>query len=98
MRGSQPPGNLYAASLYWSMMTLTSVGFGDIAATFNNPVEMTVCSFLMLASSLVWAQVIGTFCGVIATFNPEQNAFQARSTRLQACERIAGVAFPIIPP
>lgn len=75
----EPHGNLYAASLYWSMMTITSVGFGDIAATFNNPSEMTICTILMLLSSLVWAQVIGTFCGVIATFNPEQNAFQAKS-------------------
>lgn len=63
-------------------MTITSVGFGDICATFNNPVEMWICSFIMLISSLLWAQVIGTFCGVIATFNPEANAFQAKMDEL----------------
>jgi hypothetical protein len=56
-------------------MTITSVGYGDICATFGNNVEMATATALMLISSLIYAQVIGTYCGVVATLNPELMAF-----------------------
>jgi len=68
----------YAAAVYWAVMTITSIGYGDIAATPGNAYEQTAATLLMLICSLLWGQVIGTFCGVIATFNPEQNAFRAQ--------------------
>ena len=37
--------------------------------------EMLMCVFLMLIASLIWASVIGTYCGVVATLNPELAAF-----------------------
>jgi len=66
---------LYTASLYFSVMTITSIGYGDIAAAGNNSWEQAWCVALMLISSLVWAQVIGTYCGIVAQMNPEANAF-----------------------
>jgi len=66
---------LYTASLYFSVMTITSIGYGDIAAAANNSWEQAWCVALMLISSLVWAQVIGTYCGIVAQMNPEANAF-----------------------
>ena len=47
------PDAIYSASLYFCMMTVTSVGYGDIAATPHNMFEQNVCTILILMSSLL---------------------------------------------
>ena len=51
------------------MMTITSVGFGDIAATPHNAPEQVTLTIMMLLCSLVSGNVIATFCGVMATLS-----------------------------
>ena len=48
-----PHGNLYAASVYWAVMSITSIGYGDIAATPYNAGEQVVCTLLMLICGMV---------------------------------------------
>ena len=43
----------YIYSLYWSIMTITSVGFGDVSATKFNQSEQIVCSVIMLLSGML---------------------------------------------
>jgi potassium voltage-gated channel Eag-related subfamily H protein 7 len=61
------PYPIYQAGMYWAIATITSVGYGDIAAT--NTVERLVGSFLLLFGGLLWASIIGDICGIIATLD-----------------------------
>ena len=70
------PWPMYCASLYWAIMTITSIGYGDIAATPLNAAEQFITAVLMMLGGFLWGQVIGTFCGVIATFDPHGAEFR----------------------
>jgi hypothetical protein len=72
----RPPSTIYSASLYWAIMTLTSIGYGDIGATPFNAAEQNVCSLLMLLGAICWGYVLGTFCGVIASLAPSTADFR----------------------
>ena len=50
-----PPSNMYAACIYWSIATTTSIGYGDISATHGNASEQWVAALLMFATS-VWVR------------------------------------------
>jgi len=70
------PWPMYCASLYWAVMTITSIGYGDISATPLNAAEQFITAILMMLGGFLWGQVIGTFCGVIATFDPHGGEFR----------------------
>ena len=68
------PGAIYASSMYLAIVTITSVGYGDITAT--NVSETVVLTVLMMLSALMWGLVIGTFSGIFSTMNPSETAFR----------------------
>ena len=70
--------SIYSASVYWAVMTITSIGYGDIHATDRNVSEQVVTTLLMLSGGMLWGHVIGTFCGVIATMAPQTTEFNRR--------------------
>ena len=72
----QKPGPLdkYAASLYWSVMTLTSIGYGDFLP--RSTAERWLCSFYMLASGVLWTYVIGNVAAIATTLNPDQVQYE----------------------
>lgn len=70
-----------AAALYWAVMTITSVGYGDVAATPQEPTEAVVAIFLMLGLAFVWSNLIGIFCSVLSNMNPGRQVCTARGQR-----------------
>ena len=66
---------LYAASIYFSSMVITSIGLGDISATARNHFEMMCATFIMLVSGVMWSQVLATMTQVLATMAPADTEF-----------------------
>lgn len=69
-------GTIYAAALYWSIMTITSIGYGDIAATGLNELELTFGAILMLLAGIMWADFIAGFVTFISTVGKESTEFR----------------------
>ena len=80
----EQPGVTYFYALYWSVMTVTSVGFGDIYATPFNVEEQIVCTVMMLLGGMLWGYLIGTFCGIAAQMSPGVREFRDNLSGLNA--------------
>ena len=74
------PLNKYSAALYWSIVTVTSVGYGDI--TPQNPSEMRMCTTIMLIGAFFWAYLIGNACGIISTLDVDGTEHRQRMDQL----------------
>jgi len=65
--------DLYMACLYWSMMTVTSIGYGDIIPT--NTIEYGVSCVFQLIAGISWAHIIGQICAIAATGDPVEQRY-----------------------
>lgn len=65
---------LYVTSLHWSVMTLTSIGYGDIVPVRSE--EYWVCILCMFIAGFSWAYLIGSACGALANLDPQQVWFE----------------------
>ena len=72
----EPSGSTYVYALYWSVMTISSVGYGDVSASAFNTVEQLICVFMMLCGGMLWSYLIGTFCGIAAVLTPGVKEFR----------------------
>ena len=70
------PTSMYMYSLYWSIATVTSIGYGDVAATASNSEEQLVCTMIMVCGALLFAQLVGSFCGLAASITPDKKEFR----------------------
>jgi hypothetical protein len=72
---------LYVYSLYFAIMTITSVGYGDISASPFMMGEQIVCAVIMLGTALLWGNLIGVFCSLAAT-SPSTREFREELSQL----------------
>ena len=73
---------MYCYALYFAIMTITSVGYGDILAQPFNTSEQAICSLIMLCSGMIWGYLIGTFCNLASNLSPSVKAFRAELSQL----------------
>eukprot|EP00747_Dinoflagellata_sp_TGD_P125764 gnl/TRDRNA2_/TRDRNA2_174203_c7_seq1.p1 gnl/TRDRNA2_/TRDRNA2_174203_c7~~gnl/TRDRNA2_/TRDRNA2_174203_c7_seq1.p1 ORF type:complete len:408 (-),score=47.44 gnl/TRDRNA2_/TRDRNA2_174203_c7_seq1:57-1199(-) len=65
---------VYCLSLYWAVVTLTSIGYGDI--TPQNEWEYWISTACMTIMATIWAYVIGAVCGIVSTLDPHTVRFK----------------------
>lgn len=74
------PIDVHVAALYWSFMTLTSIGYGDFYPL--NTLERALSCLYQLVSGIMWAYVIGTMAKIAASIDPDAAAFDATMEQL----------------
>mmetsp|Transcript_10662 Transcript_10662/g.25294 ORF Transcript_10662/g.25294 Transcript_10662/m.25294 type:complete len:920 (-) Transcript_10662:679-3438(-) len=78
--GGQEPGqcvsaaDLYVAAVYWSAMTVTTIGYGDIVPT--NRAEQVVVVIAMLMGGIVFGYIVGVFAGIISSQDFQQQRYR----------------------
>mmetsp|Transcript_14004 Transcript_14004/g.29290 ORF Transcript_14004/g.29290 Transcript_14004/m.29290 type:complete len:654 (+) Transcript_14004:42-2003(+) len=66
---------VYMASLHWSVMTITSIGYGDIVPVrFEEYLAGVIC---MLSGGVLWTYVIGSSCSIISNRHPVEAEFES---------------------
>jgi potassium voltage-gated channel Eag-related subfamily H protein 7 len=71
----------YALAMYWSSMTLTTIGYGDVSAT--NDAEAVFMSFCMLVASALYAYSIGEVTNIVTAMDEPANDHNKDSDTLQ---------------
>jgi CRP-like cAMP-binding protein len=72
---AMPTGlEIYVAALYWSVMTLTSIGYGEMTPV--NTAERVLCSGYMMLSGVMWTYAIGSVAAIATTLDPNTVIFQ----------------------
>lgn len=81
-RGVVSTTDIYIAAFYWSSMTMTTIGFGDILP--STLIERIFVSFAMLVGAFVYGYIIGAVSNVISTKNAKKNDFYKLMGELNA--------------
>ena len=73
--------DLYIASFYFTITTITTVGFGDVSG--GTTAERIICIFLMLAGVIAFSFATGTLSSIIASFDSSKAKLKEKMTILQ---------------
>lgn len=71
---------LYTTSFYFTITTMTTVGYGDISGT--NTGERIVCCILMIMGVLFFTYVSGTITNIITNEEEENKKYQEKKMHL----------------
>lgn len=75
---SEPFDN-YIISLYWSVMTMSTIGYGDV--TPKTQYERIYEIFGMILGASVYAYMVGAICSIVASMNAASAEFNQQMDR-----------------
>jgi len=70
----------YIAALYWSLTTMTSIGYGDVAP--KTPSERIFGIFGMICGAVLFGHFMGNVLAVVADMSPAENEFHLKMDML----------------
>lgn len=78
-----PHNGHYVTSYYWAVTTMTTVGYGDLAAT--NVAEMVYAIVVMVAGKLLFGFILGTVASTLANMETERVIYEDKLKALKVC-------------
>jgi hypothetical protein len=72
-----PAATQYVRSLYWTVVTMTTVGYGDITPARN--IEYVFAILVMLAGASLYAYIIGNIASLLSNLDAGKAAFWNRA-------------------
>lgn len=78
---SSPLEHQYLRSIYWTVTTLTTIGYGDIVPVTNEQIIYTI--FVMLMGVGVYGYVIGNIANLMSNLDIVQSAHTKRIERVE---------------
>ena len=79
------PWATYIASLYWALVTMSTIGYGDVVPTSTE--ERFFIIFAMLIGTSVFAYVVGSVCSIVASMDKKTSEHQELMDNLSAMSR-----------
>ena len=70
------PGKLYLVSLYFTITTITTVGYGDISAT--NSTERVFCILIMLMGVIGFSFATGVLSSIIQNYDALDSKYKVQ--------------------
>lgn len=84
-----PAATQYIRSLYWTVVTMTTVGYGDI--TPARDVEYVIAILVMLAGASLYAYIIANIASLLSNLDAAKVAFWSRAEAINQYLRIRHV-------
>lgn len=82
--GPQAVERRYLAALYWSMTTLTTVGYGDLTPTMDSDAGRVFAMIAMLVGGAFYGFILGNITSVVTSTDIDSRAFNERLEMLEA--------------
>jgi potassium voltage-gated channel Eag-related subfamily H protein 7 len=88
-----PVASRYLTALYWSVMTISTVGYGDVPPQTDAERAFEILGMLLGAST--YAYVVGSVCGVAATLSERETEHERVMDRLNSFISEASLPEPL---
>ena len=77
------PHQIFVVALYWAVMTMSTIGYGDVQA--QTTLERSYVIGCMVVGASVYAYMVGAVCGIVASMCAPLHTLPHTASRIQCC-------------